>query len=76
MFSKQPTSLPVLGLVGRKFVRAKPLTSLQEKEKEENHDPIVHFRSMIQDIYLCSVLGSVTSAGARVRPTLPYVPGH
>lgn len=47
MFSKQSTSLPVLGLVGRTFVGAKPLTPLQEKEKEEDHDPIVHFRSMI-----------------------------
>lgn len=47
MFSKQPTNLPVLGLVGRKFVGAKPLTPLQEKEKEEDHDPIVYFRSMI-----------------------------
>lgn len=47
MFSKQSTSLPVLGLVGRKFVRAKPLTPLQEKEKEEDHDPILYFRSMI-----------------------------
>lgn len=44
MFSERPTSLPVLGIVGRKFVRAKPLSPLQEKEGD--HDPIVHFQSM------------------------------